>query len=245
MSNLFTITQTDIVEQIKLSLFFPLVLREALVRKTIQHTSAEMNITAEPEALQGAADTLRRSIGLLKESDTYSWFQNQQLSVDDFEEMVRIKLLADRLAIHLYADQVESFFEEHQQEYTQAIAYEVLLDDRELAMDLFYALQENEVSFAEVAREHHPDLELKRKGGYVGKLSRSDRPSELTDAIFAANPPDFLKPIVTAKGVYLIFVEEIIHPELTDSLRQRILTQLFDNWLNLQLENTQTEIQIA
>jgi hypothetical protein len=41
---------------------------------------------------------------------------------------------------------------------------------------------------------------------------------------------------VTSKGVHLILVEEIIQPELNESLHNKILTDLFNNWLEKQAE---------
>jgi len=58
---------------------------------------------------------------------------------------------------------------------------------------------------------------------------------EISAKVFASNPPQLLKPIVTAKGVHLIKVEEITHPDLTESLRYQILADLLSDWLNKQM----------
>jgi len=44
---------------------------------------------------------------------------------------------------------------------------------------------------------------------------------EISAVVFAAKPPQVLKPIVTSKGVHLILVEEIIEQKLTDMLRKK------------------------
>jgi hypothetical protein len=46
--------------------------------------------------------------------------------------------------------------------------YEIVLDDEDLAMELFYGIQEGEMSFYEVAHQYIQDMELRRKGGYRG-----------------------------------------------------------------------------
>ncbi|NEO66291.1 MAG: peptidylprolyl isomerase, partial [Moorea sp. SIO4G2] len=51
----------------------------------------------------------------------------------------------------------------------------------------------------------------------------------------AANPPEVLKPIVTAQGVHLILVEEIVQGELDDQLRYQIISDLFSGWLKQQI----------
>jgi parvulin-like peptidyl-prolyl isomerase len=114
--------------------------------------------------------------------------------------------------------------------------YEVVLDDEDLAMELFYGIQEGEMSFYEVAHQYIQDMELRRKGGYQGIVRRKELKPEISAAVFAAMPPQVLKPIVTSSGVHLILVEEIIRPELNNKLRYQILSDLFAGWLKQQIE---------
>ena len=116
--------------------------------------------------------------------------------------------------------------------------YEVILDDEDLAMELFYAIQEGEMSFYEVAHQYIQDTELRRKGGYRGIVSRKELKPEISAAVFAATPPQVLKPIVTSKGVHLILVEEIVEPQLDDKLRYQIFSDLFAGWLKQQIDKT-------
>ncbi|MFP4577796.1 MAG: peptidylprolyl isomerase, partial [Coleofasciculus sp.] len=80
------------------------------------------------------------------------------------------------------------------------------------------------------------DTELRRKGGYRGIVQRKELKPEISAAVFAATPPQVLKPVVTSKGVHLILVEEIVEPELDNKLHYQILSDLFQEWLNQQIE---------
>ncbi len=62
--------------------------------------------------------------------------------------------------------------------------------------------------------------------------------------MFAATPPQILKPITTPKGVYLIWVEEIIQPQLDDELRQQIISDLFSDWLKQQITSMDIVIEL-
>ena len=42
----------------------------------------------------------------------------------------------------MFADKIEPYFYENQLDYTAVVIYEVILDDEDLAMELFYAIQE-------------------------------------------------------------------------------------------------------
>jgi PPIC-type PPIASE domain len=150
------------------------------------------------------------------------------------EEKVYTTLLANKLAQHLFANKVEPYFFQHQLDYAGVVMYEVVLDDEDLALELFYAVKEGEMSFYDVARQYIQDVELRRKGGYLGMVRRKDLKAEISAAVFAAKPPQLLKPIVTARGFHLILVEEIIHPQLDEKLYQKIASELFSEWLKEQ-----------
>ena len=164
------------------------------------------------------------------------WLQSQQLTLDDFEELVYEKLLTAKLADEICSEQVGAYFAEHWMNYSQAIIYEIVLTDKDLIQELFYALQEREISFTEIARQYGQSLELRRSGGYRGTVTRQDLPPAISAAVFAANPPTLLKPITTPHGIHLIYVEELINLELNGEIRSQILMMLFSNWLDRQME---------
>lgn len=243
MSNVITVSFEEIIHQIKLACQIPSTVGDVVHRKIIVSTAEEVGIQVEPKELQQAADNFRLVNKLLNANDTWSWLQKHCLSLDEFEELVHVRVLSSKLAQYLFWDKVEPFFVEHQLDYAQVVMYEVVLDDEDLARELFYAIQEGEMNFYEVAHQYIQDTELRRSGGYQGRLHRLNLKPEISAAVFAATPPQLLKPIMTSKGVHLIFVEELIQPELTELLRQKILSDLFLEWLKQQAKQVDIVIQ--
>jgi parvulin-like peptidyl-prolyl isomerase len=207
-------------------------LRQGIIRRKIieqQVQKASINLTVAD--LQAAADRFRIVNQLESAEATKKWLDDRFLSVDDFEDIVTQNLISSKLAHHLFGDRVEQLFYQNVLDYSGAIIYEVILEDYDLAMEIFYSLQEGDLSFADVAHQYIPIPELRRRGGYVGKVGRKQLRPELSAAIFAAKPPQLIKPIVTAVGVHLIQVEEIIEPKLDAQLQQQIIAEMFDRWL--------------
>ncbi len=230
------ISSEDIIRNIKLSCQIPGVVEAIATQKIIAEAAQEAGIKVSEEELQQEGDRLRLEKKLVKAQDTWAWLKKHHLSINEFEELAYANILSIKLANHLFAEQVEQFFYEHKLDYFAAVTYEVILDERDLALELFYALQEGEISFQTIAREYIQEPELRRAGGYQGMRRRTDFRPEIAAAIFAANPPGILKPITTPKGAYLIWVEEIIQPNLDENLRQEITKTLFLNWLKQQVE---------
>ncbi|MBW4666324.1 MAG: peptidylprolyl isomerase [Cyanomargarita calcarea GSE-NOS-MK-12-04C] len=236
MSQRLTITDLDIIHSIKLSQQIPSVVEAIATQKIIALSAQEAGIQVEPEELQQEGDKLRLEQKLVKAKDTWNWLEKHHLSVTDFEELAHKNVLKRKLANHLFAAQVEKFFYEHQLDYDAAVTYEVTFEDKDLALELFYALEEGEIIFPEIARLYIQEPEIRRAYGYKGLQHRKDFRPEIVAAIFASSPPGILKPITTPKAVYLIWVEEIIQPQLDEQLCEKIITELFSEWLKKEIE---------
>jgi parvulin-like peptidyl-prolyl isomerase len=239
MLKTIVITEKELLDRVKLTSKIPEIIEQIIACKIINNAAEDAGITIETEELQQAADRIRLASKLESVEDTWQWLKKYGLSLDDFEQMISDSLLYTKVAQHLFSDRVEPYFFENQLDYGGAIMSEIILDDEDLALELFYAIQEGEMSFYDVARQYIQDTELRRKGGYQGTVSRQDLKPEVSAAVFAAKPPQVLKPIITAKGVHLISVEEIVSPQLDPSLRYQILLTLFSDWLQQQSKQYQ------
>ena len=238
-SKTITITKEDILHQIKLSCKIPEMVEQIIIRKIITGALEKAGIEVTKEELQKAANQMRAMSKLNDAQATWVWLEKNGLSLDDFEEIVHLNLISRKLSNHLFADKVEPYFYEHQLDYAGAIIYEIVLDDEDEAFELFYEIQEGEISFSEAAQQYIQDPELRRKGGYRGKVNRNEMKPEVSAAIFAATSSQILKPIVTADGIYLVSIEEIVKPELDKKLRQKIMWDLFAEWLKQKQEQVQ------
>ncbi|BAZ17163.1 hypothetical protein NIES4071_90410 [Calothrix sp. NIES-4071] len=245
MSQNLTISASDIIQNIKLSCQIPSVVQAIASQKIIAQAAQELGIRVEDNELQQEGDSLRMAYKLVKAKDTWNWLKTHELSMDDFEQLVHNRVLSRKLASHLFSGEVEKFFYQNKLNYAGAVTYEVVLENRDLALELFYAVQEGEITFAEIARQYIHDPEQRRAGGYQGLRYRKEFRPEIAAPVFAAaSAPQILKPISTAKETYLIWVEEIIQPELNEQLRQKIITEMFYYWLQQQIQASGIVMQL-
>lgn len=238
MSFVISITQEDIVRQVKLSRQLPEILFEIVNEKILNSNAEELGIEISISELQQEADAFRFMNGLNTASETWRWLEEHFLSVEELEKIAHQNVLAFKLADKLFSQQVEPYFFAHQLDYTKVVMYQITLDDPDLALELYYAIKEGETSFYDVAHKYISDPELRRKGGYQGIQYRQDLHPEIAAAVFA-HPPQLLSPIATAEGVHLVLVEEILQAELDGKLRWQILSELLAEW------NKQKREQIA
>jgi parvulin-like peptidyl-prolyl isomerase len=235
MTEALPYSDQDIIEYLRLSGQISTVMEGIVTRNTIMTAVKAAGLEVSDEELQQGADQIRLNNQLLQASDTLAWMQKQGLTADDFEEMVRHTVLSIKLTQNLFANKVEAIFAERQIEYIQVALYEVVLDDEDIALELYYSIKEGELTFHEMAKQYCTDKELGRRGGYRGLVKRTELKAEVRAAVFASAPPQLLKPVLSKQEIHLIQVEEIVQPQLTPILRQQILSELFLEWVKRQV----------
>ena len=229
-----TITVQDIFHTAKIFCQIPDLIENIVTRKIIEAAAEEAGIIITTEEIQKECDEFRLQNELRNADDTWKWLDKHSFSIDDFEDINSLNLLSNKLVQNLFADKIEPYFFQNQLDYAEVVMYEIVLEDEDLALELFYEIKQGETSFYELAHQHITEQELGRKCGYLGSVKRKQLKPEISAAVFASNPPQLLKPIVTSKGVHLILVEEIVKPELNQNLWRQIAADLFKNWLQEQ-----------
>lgn len=244
MSNNLSISATELIHNLKITCQIPAVVESIKKQKVIADSAREAGIVVDDKELQQEGDRLRFAKKLVKAAETWAWLKKHHLTLDDFEELAYQNVLSQKLAHHLFASKVEPLFYQNQLDYVAAVTYEVVLDDWDIALELFFAVHELEVTFQEIAREYISDPNLRRNGGFMGTKRRTAFRPEIAAAVFAASPPGIIKPVTTPKGVHLIWVEEIIQPKLDEQLQEKIVMELFESWLTQQTEQIEIVTQL-
>ena len=245
MPEVLTFTSQDMFDRLRLLAQIPALTEKIAIREVVTRAANEAGIAVEPEELQQAIDSWRLANQLDGVEDTQLWLAKHYLSLKEFGDLISTTVLSSKLAQHLFSDKIEPYFVDYQIEYMQAAMYEIVLDDEGIAMELSYAIDEGEISFFEAAYQYIGDPELSCRGGYKGAIYRKNLKPEISAAVFAATPPQILKPIVTSAGVHLIKVEELVTPQLNDTMRQNILSELFNTWLVQQVQQFEVKIDLG
>jgi parvulin-like peptidyl-prolyl isomerase len=226
-----TIANEDILNQLKISQMLPAIQEQVLMARIVKNEAEKAGIKIEISELQAAADAFRLKNKLIGAKITQKWLDIYQLSLDDFESIIHFQLTSDRLKQQVLTDKVKKYFYQNKLDFDRVALSEVIFQDKELAIELYYALREGEIKFHDIASKYIEDVELRRKGGYLGQICRKDLNPELLSVFSTPNPPQVIKPITTAKGHHLIWIDEVISAELTAELRQELEGKLFLDFL--------------
>jgi len=226
----------EIVKFLKSELSLKEVCQQILYQKIIERASHEKRITVTSEEIQAEANRQRHEKRLEKATDTLAWLADQLVSPHDWEGGIHNRLLAQKLAKALFAEEVKRFFLQNRLEFEQIILYQMIVSSEKLAQELYYQIEEGEISFYDAAHLYDIDDNRRYKCGYEGKVYRWALQSDIAAIVFSTPPKQLIGPIKTEQGYHLFKVEDLIPAELTSQRYEEILNNMFQQWLVAELD---------
>ena len=242
------IQANEIVELLKQDLQLKPLYQKILQQKVIHKTAKERGLTVTPEEIQAEGDKMRRDKRLEKAADTIAWLANQMISIEDLEVGISNRLLTKKLAEHLFSKDVNKIFAQNKLQYDRIIFYQIIVAQQQLAQELFYQIQEGEISFYDAAHLYNIDENRRNLCGCEGKVYRWSLKPDTAVALFSAQPGKVIRPIQTELGYHLFLVEKFIPAELTAERHEEILQNMFKDWLSNEVNYllyNETETAIA
>lgn len=233
MSNLknIQVEPEQIVEFLQKKIRYKEICQEILYQQVVSQAAQERGITVTDEEIQQQADRQRLEKRLEKASDTLAWLAEEMITPDDWEAGIRDKVLAKKLANHLFAKEVEKFFNQNRLDFDKIVLYQFVIPNQQLAQEIFYQIEDKEITFYEAAHLYDIDKKRKLQCGYEGELYRWSLTPDIAAVVFSGKIGEVFGPLSTEQGFHLLMVEEFIPAELTPQRYQEILDKIFQEWL--------------
>jgi parvulin-like peptidyl-prolyl isomerase len=234
-ASLRQIDDHDITQFLKYTLQYQAISRSIFAQRIINRAAEERQIRVSPEDIQGEADRQRLELRLERATDTLAWLQSQGIEAEDWELGIRAKILNQKLKEVLFETDLEKAFNQSRLDFDKVLLYQLIIPYAPLAQELFYQIEEEEISFYEAAHAYDMDEMRRYRCGYEGLLHRWNLPPVLATAIFSVPPGKLAGPVQTEQGYHLLLPEKFIPAQLTDEVRKELFERLFQEWLKGEL----------
>ena len=232
------IEPVEITDYLSQKLELKQIFREILQQKIIAEAASTRGIKVSETEIETEANKVRSSLRLEKASDTIAWLAENQLDPDGWEIALTNQLLRQKLAECLFDAEVESYFVQNRLNYDRFVIYQLVVPYEKLAQELFYQIEEEEISFYQAVHLYDLDRQRRYVCGYEGEIHRGDYIPDVAARVFKTPVAvgELIGPIQTQQGYHLFKIEDYFPAELTPELRQEIIDRLLENWLDRELE---------
>ncbi|MBD3887209.1 peptidylprolyl isomerase [Phormidium tenue FACHB-886] len=162
------------------------------------------------------------------------WRSHCGLSQIQFEEMTTRSLRIEKFKQVTWGHKLESHFLQRKQEFDRVIYSLLRTKDQDIAQELFFRISEGEQSFAELAQQYSEGAEAET-GGLVGPVELGTLNAKLAD-LFHTSQIGHVQPFGLGEWCMIVRLEKRIPAQLDEQMRDRLLQEKFDAWLQEQVQ---------
>lgn len=216
-------------------------------RIVLQQAAAELGLDPPEEETEELMRDFRRQRNLYSARETERFLAERGLTLDDFAEAMELGW-QERALRHRYAEEPAGrHFLLHKADYDAAVLSELVVNDRDLALELLSQLREEGVDFALLVRRHST-AESRDRAGFLGEVRRGALRAPEAAAVFAAEVDEAEGPLLVVgpfphgRKFRLLQVHDVRRAVFSDALRAEIAEGIWREWLDRRLRGAQPQI---
>ncbi len=203
----------------------PQLVREILIDKAIAP------IECSPEEHQQAIQRFYVSNQLTSEPQHKIWLSDRGMTIEHLEALVLRQLKLNKFKQN-WAAKVDSYFLKRKAQLDR-ISFSLLqTQNAELAQELYYRIRDDGQSFEEIVQQY-PDIQFQ-----VISRVEIEKHSFIAPILKKYQIHQPCAPILVNNYFTIVRVDQIFPAQLDEAMRQRLIDELFNKWLQEQLANT-------
>ncbi len=224
-----TITNSEVANQLKQYGMLPQLAREMIVEEAIA------NVTLSKEDITKGYRKFYQEQQLNSDTDLDRWLVSRGMSRERLDYLVTRTLKLEQFKKDFWGDKLDSYFVQRKITLDRVVYSLIRVKDIGIAQEIYFRIQEGEQSFSELASLYSEGMEA-QTGGILGPVELNV-PHPILANILAKSQPGQLSPPTRLEEWFIIVrLEKLIPAQLDEAMQQRLLEELFENWINSQLK---------
>ena len=206
----------------------PHLLRELAIDRAI----ASFSCTAEEEATICQSFFAQQQI---QPEQQQQWLDVQGITLEDVMTPLKRGIRIEKFKQATWGQKIESYFLQRKDQLDQVIYSMIQHSDSGMITELYFRLQEEEASFAELATQYSQGLASKTKG-IIGPVEFGNIHPDLAVLLKHSQPQELVKTYIG--DWYILAQTEVKIPaQLDEPMRQRLLNELYSEWLQQEISH--------
>ncbi len=182
---------------------------------------------------------------LTDETAIEAWCQHHEMTTEQLEVLAIRQFKIHKFKEQTWADRVGSYFLQRKNQLDRVIYSLIRTKNSGLAQELYFRILEEEQTFGELAREYSEGTEAD-SNGLLGPIALGNAHPQIAQKLMMSKPSELSAPIKIDDWFVIIRLEKPMPAQLDNSMRQRLLNELFEIWLHEQMNPVnQTPIAAA
>ncbi|NJK47321.1 peptidylprolyl isomerase [Candidatus Gracilibacteria bacterium] len=207
----------------------PQLAKEVIIERAI----ANIECTNEEEKI--ARQRFYQQFQITTEAQIKLWLKHHGMTPEQLDRLVLREIKLEKYKQETWGNQVESQFLQSKRQLDRVVYSLIRSKDAGIAQELFFRIQEGETSFTELARKYSEGTEAET-GGLIGPVELNVPHPKIAQMLSATRPGQLIPPTRVGDWWIVLRLEKYLSAQLDDQMRQRILNELFQAWLNAEYQ---------
>jgi parvulin-like peptidyl-prolyl isomerase len=205
-----------------------------LGQEIILDRAVDSIICTEEEKAQ-AYELLCQQYQLASEEQIQHWLDRHGMTKEQLEALAVKKIKIEKYKEEHWGNKVEAYFIKRKSQLDRVVYSLIRTDKAELAQELYFRIQEGESTFQQLAMDYSEGTEA-QTGGLIGPVEVNAPHPRIAQVLSTCKPGQLVPPTRVGEWIVIIRLENFISAKLDETMRQRMLDEMFRQWLNEQTE---------
>lgn len=224
----FQVPQVEFLLLLKRYQLLPVVVKELTIDRAI--AAVECSHDEQIAALKQFYDRY----DLSSEDRLVRWLDVCYLDRQQLVEIAVRNFKIEKFKQQTWGNKTESYFLKRKGQLDKAIYSLIRTSDLGIAQEIYFRLIDSEQTFAQIASQYSQGVES-QTGGLIGPVELSKLHPAIAQLIATQPVGQVCPPIQLEQWYVIIRPDKIIPAQLDESMRQRLIDELFQIWLQTQL----------
>jgi parvulin-like peptidyl-prolyl isomerase len=221
----------DMIPLLKQYGILPQLVREIII------DSAIANVTLKSEETTEAYKQFYQQQKLNSDADLQAWLEARGLDRQQLDYQVTRNLKLENFKKETWGDKLQPYFAQCKPKLDKVVYSLIRVKDICIAQELYFRIQEGEQSFSDLAREYSQGPES-QTGGLLGPVELGVPHPVLAKMLSSMQPGQLLPPTPLGDWIIILRLEKFLPAQLDEATAQRLVNELFENWLQTQLKES-------
>ncbi|MBE9045296.1 peptidylprolyl isomerase [Pleurocapsales cyanobacterium LEGE 10410] len=218
-------TAEDLVPLLRQYQMLPRLAQEILIDRSI----AEIECSEEENT--AIYDQFCQQNKITSEEQMQVWLEKQGMNRDQLQHLITKKLRLDKYKEKTWSNEVDAYFIKRKSQLDRVVYSLIRVEKPEVAQELYFRIKDDENTFSELAMEYSLGTEA-QTGGLIGPVEINAPHPKIAQILATCQPGQLVPPTRVGEWIVIVRLENYLSAKLDAPMRQRMLDELFNRWLN-------------
>ncbi|NET71527.1 MAG: peptidylprolyl isomerase [Sphaerospermopsis sp. SIO1G2] len=170
--------------------------------------------------------------------------RQQQINPEQINSIAIRQLKLEKFKDATWGQDLDSYFYQRKSQLDRVIYSLITTSEIGIAQEIYFRIQEGEQSFAELAREYAQGPEA-QTDGLVGPVELQSLNPMLAKVLSVSQPQQLSPPTQIGEWLVIVRLERLLPAQMDTQMRQRLLNERFQSWLQTQIQPQNWQIKQA